>query len=69
MQKSKKNEKIYVPITHMEYSNKLLKKSEITDLENYLWFFTKEWPSIYEVYNEKGEQSIEILGKTVVYEK
>lgn len=69
MQKSKKSEKIYVPITHMEYSNKNLKKSEIADLENYLWFFTKEWPSIYEVYNEKGEQSIEILGKTVVYEK
>ena len=69
MQKSKKNEKIYVPITHMEYSNKNLKKSEIADLENYLWFFTKEWPSIYEVYKENGEQSIEILGKTVVYEK
>lgn len=69
MQKSKKSEKIYVPITHMEYSNKNLKKSEIADLENYLWFFTKEWPSIYEVYNEKGEQNIEILGKTVVYEK
>lgn len=69
MQKSKKSEKIYVPITHMEYSNNNLKKSEIADLENYLWFFTKEWPSIYEVYNEKGEQSIEILGKTVVYEK
>lgn len=69
MQKSKKSEKIYVPITHMEYSNKNLKKSEIADLENYLWFFTKEWPSIYEVYNENEEQSIEILGKTVVYEK
>ena len=69
MQKSKKNEKIYVPITHMEYSNKNLKKSEIADLENYLWFFTKEWPSIYEVYSQNDEQKVEILGKTVVYEK
>lgn len=69
MQKSKKNEKIYVPITHMEYSNNNLKKSEIADLENYLWFFTKEWPSIYEVYNQNNEQRLEIIGKTVVYEK
>ena len=50
-QRARKKELIYVPISHMEYSNKLLKKSEIADLENYLWLFTKEWPNIYEVYN------------------
>lgn len=68
-QKSRKKEKIYVPITHMEYSNKILKKSEIADLENYLWFFTKEWPSIYEVYNQNDEPIIEIIGKTLAYDK
>lgn len=68
-QKSRKKEKIYVPISHLEYSNKILKKSEIADLENYLWFFTKEWPNIYEVYNEKDEQTIEIIGKAEIYEK
>lgn len=68
-QKSKKDEIIYVPISHMEYSNKILKKSEIEDLENYLWFFTKEWPNIYEVYNKNNEPIIEIIGKTEVYEK
>lgn len=67
-QKSRKKEKIYVPITHLEYSNKFLKKTEILDLENYLWFFTKEWPNIYEVYNENNELSIQIIGKTNVYE-
>lgn len=67
--KSRKKEKIYVPISHMEYSNKILKRTEITDLENYLWFFTKEWPSIYEVYDKEDNMSIEILGRTSVYEK
>ena len=67
--KSKKKELIYVPISHMEYTNKILKKSEIADLENYLWLFTKEWPSIYEVYDEKENASIEIVGKNTIYEK
>ena len=65
---SRKKEKIYVPISHLEYSNSILKKTEIADLENYLWFFTKDWPNIYEVYNQNDELSIEILGKTSVYE-
>ena len=67
-QKTRKKEKIYVPISHMEYSNKILKRTEIADLENYLWFFTKEWPNIYEVYNQNDEINIEIIGKTKVYE-
>lgn len=67
-QRSRKKELIYVPISHMEYSNKLLKKSEISDLENYLWLFTKEWPNIYEVYNTNNEVSLEILGTTAVFD-
>lgn len=67
-QKARKQEKIYVPISHMEYSNKMLKKTEISDLENYLWFFTKEWANIYEIYNQNEELRIEIIGKTEVYE-
>lgn len=67
-QRARKKELIYVPISHMEYSNKLLKKSEIADLENYLWLFTKEWPNIYEVYNINDEISLEILGTTTVFD-
>lgn len=67
-QRARKKELIYVPISHMEYSNKLLKKSEIADLENYLWLFTKEWPNIYEVYNLNNELSLEILGTTEVFD-
>ena len=47
--RSKKEEKIFVPISNEEYSEKILKKSEISDLENYLWYFTRDWPSIYEI--------------------
>lgn len=67
-QKARKKKMIYVPISHMEYSNKLLKKSEIADLENYLWLFTKEWPNIYEVYNTDDETTLEILGTTTVFD-
>lgn len=68
-QKTRKKEKIYVPISHLEYSSKILKKSEIADMENYLWFFTKDWPNIYEVYDQNDEPTIQILGETSVYDK
>ncbi len=64
-----KNEKIFVPISSIRYSNKYLKNSEIEDIENYLWLFTKDWPLIYEVYNKNEEMSIQIIGETNVYEK
>lgn len=63
----RKKTRIYIPISHLEYSNKVLNKTEITDLENYLWFFTKEWPNIYEVYDKDDRVSLQIIGKTKVY--
>lgn len=65
----KKNEKIFVPIRNVEYSNKYLKKSEFEDIENYLWLFTKDWPLIYEVYDKRNKLSIHIVGETEVYHK
>lgn len=65
--KSHKKEYIFAPITHQEYSGKYLMQSQITDLENYLWYFTKEWPNIFEIYDLKGNMSIKIVGKTKVY--
>ena len=65
----KKNEKIFVPISYLDYSGKILKKSEIKDLENYLWVFTKDYPSIYEVTGKKGEVSLQIVGETEIYGK
>lgn len=69
IKRTKKQEIIYVPICNMEYSSSYLKKSEISDLENYLWLFTNEWPNIYEKTDKNGSLSIEIVGRTNVYEK
>ncbi len=65
--KSKISPKIYVPINYMGYSEQILEKNEISDIENYLWLFTKNWPLIFEVYNEKNEVSLHVVGETFVY--
>ena len=65
--KSQKEEMIFAPITHLEYSGNYLFQNQIADLENYLWYFTKEWPNIFEVYDIKGKMCLKIVGKTKVY--
>ena len=67
--RSRKGKFIFAPISHMEYSGQFLTKSEIADIENYLWYFTKEWPNIYEVYDKQDNMFIKIVGITNVYEK
>ena len=68
--RNKKNEEtIFVPIVCEDYSGKLLKKNEIADMENYIWYFTKNWPQIYEVYDKQGIMTLQIVGKIDVYEK
>lgn len=69
LNKSKEEEWIYVPISHGEYSETYLKKSQIADLEKYIWNFTKDWPITYEVYDKEGNMSLQIVGKAQVYEK
>lgn len=61
--------RIYVPINSLNYSEKLLNRGEITDLENYLWLFTKNWCLIFEVYDKANELSLQIVGDTFVYDK
>ncbi len=64
-----RSSKIFVPVRNAEFSNEYLSKSEYEDIENYLWLFTKDWPSIYEVYDKKNNLSICIVGETEVYQK
>ena len=66
--KTRISPKIYVPINYLNYSENYLKKSEIVDLENYLWLFTKNWPAIFEVYSKSNEVSLQIAGDTFVYD-
>ena len=65
---SKKVPKIFVPINYLNYSEELLTRDEIIDLENYLWIFTKNWPLIFEVYNKDNNLSLQIIGDTLVYD-
>lgn len=65
----KNTEKIFVPISNVQYSTEIFKKSEFEDLENYLWLFTKDWPLVYEVYDKRNKLSVQIVGETNVYEK
>ena len=67
--RSRKGKYIFVPINHMEYSGEFLSKSEIADIENYLWYFTKEWPNAYEIYDKQDNMFIKIVGTTKIYEK
>lgn len=62
------DEKVFIPINYVNYSEKYLNRDELIDIENYLWLFTKNWPIIYEVYNKEDEMSIQIIGETFVYE-
>ena len=67
--KNNVKEKIFVPISHLDYSGRYLKKSEISDVENYLWYFTKQWPDVFEVYDNKEKLYVQIIGQIDVYEK
>lgn len=60
---------IFAPVSHLEYSGAFLTKSEIEDVENYLWFFTKEWPNVYEVFDKEDDMFVRIVGTTSVYDK
>lgn len=61
-------EKIYVPICNLEYSNTIIEAAKIGTLENNLYFFTNKWPMIYEVYDNKNNVSINIVGNLEIYE-
>ena len=63
----KSKEKIYVPICNLDYESSLIESSKINNLENYLYYFTNNWPSIYEVHKNKRKY-IDIVGKIEIYE-
>ena len=67
--RAKKPRFIFTPISHMDYTSTFLSKSEIDDLENYLWYFTKDWPNIYEIFDKDNNMFMKIVGKTTIYEK
>ncbi len=67
-QKTGVDKQIFVPISYLDYSKKYFSKTQIADIEKYLWEFTKEWPLMYEVYDKKENMSFQIVGQTNVYD-
>ena len=63
----KSKEKIYVPICNLSYESSLIENNKISKLENYLYYFTNNWPNIYEVHKNKKEY-IDIVGNLEIYE-
>lgn len=68
MEIKKAKQLIYVPISNKQTEYEFLKRSEMADLENYLWYFTQNWASIYEVENKEQNKTIQIIGQAPVYE-
>ena len=61
-----KNEKIFVPISYVNYSEQYLSNKEINDIENYLWVFTKNWSLTYEVHDINDKLTVQIVGETPI---
>lgn len=67
-EKNNKDERIFVPISYVNYSEKFLSNKEINDIENYLWVFTKNWSLTYEAYDLDDKLTIQIVGETPIYD-
>lgn len=65
---TKSEELLYTAINNKPLEYDFLKRTEINDLENYIWYFTGDWPVIYELI-KNNEKTLQIIGKTKVYEK
>ncbi len=68
IKKTKKEEWIFTPISHEDYSGQYLKKSQMEELEKYMWKLTQNWVTTYEVYDKDKNISLQIVGKVVVYD-
>lgn len=68
-EKTGQDKEIFVPISYLDYSRKYFTKTQSSDIEKYLWQFTKDWPLMYEVYDKEENMSFQIVGNTEVYEK
>lgn len=67
-EKKDKNEKVFVPISYVNYSEQYLSNKEINDIENYLWVFTKNWSLTYEVHDLNDKLTVQIVGETPIYD-
>ena len=65
-QLKKSTKKVFIPICLEDPDSNILTFAESTDLENYIWLFTKRWPNTLEVSNNK-ETYLAIVGEAELY--
>lgn len=60
---------IYVPICQEDYSQTEFKdEKKLSDIENYIWIYTKSWPVTFEYTDENGKVKLFIIGETILQE-
>ena len=62
---SKESSTIFVPVCKEEPSEELLDSKKLSDIENYIWMFTKKWPKVIEIQG-KGTNKLYITGETKI---
>ncbi len=67
-QLKKEDNYIYIPICKEEYSEEILSKKQISDMENYIWLFTNQFPTTYEYTTTDGSKTLFLIGETNIQE-
>lgn len=61
--------KIYVPINYLEQSEEYLKLSEKMEIENILWYFTRNWTLTYDTYDKSGKYNLNFVGDILLKDR
>lgn len=61
--------KIYVPINYLEQSEEYLKLSEKMEIENILWYFTRNWTLTYDTYDKSGKYNLNFVGDILLRDR
>lgn len=64
-----KDKYIYVPISYIEHSTEFLTKEEKNEFENILWYYTRNWPMSFDLYNKNNEYSLNFVGDIDIFER
>lgn len=61
--------KIYVPINYLEQSEEYLNLNEKMEIENILWYFTRNWALSYDTYDKFGKYNLNFVGDILLKDR
>lgn len=68
-QKENKDYYIYAPINYLDKSESFISKTQREEIENILWYFTRNWPVSYETYDKDSNYALNFVGLINVYDE